>query len=868
MACPEPFRLLLLLLQLHLVAVDVNSLLPSEATFTDHTTASPECPPEQASALLRLKRSFSATNHSTAAFRSWKAGTDCCRWEGIRCHGATGRVASLDLGDRGLESRNLDISLFKLTSLRYLNLAGNDFRMSEIPSTGFERLTKLTHLNLSTTNFSGQVPRSIGRLTNLISLDLSFHFEPSIGPFHVDGKFHADITRQGQLTLPNLTAILENMCGLRELHLGFVDLSSQGGEWCTALARYIPNLRVLSMPYCELTGPICGSIAGLQSLSVIDLQHNHLTGPFPELFAEFSSLSVLQLGYNDLHGWVPPSIFQHKRLVTIDLQQIPGLSGTLPNFSPDSNLENLLIGNTNFSGAIPSSISNLKSLKKLGLGAQGFVSDLPSSIGELKFLSSLQVSGLEVVGSMPPWITNLTSLEVLEFSLCGFHGPVPSSICELSKLRILSLYSCNFSGKIPPCIFNLTQLDTLLLHLNNFSGEVELNSLWKLPNLSNLKLSNNKLNVIDGEDITSSVSFPNIKFLELASCNISKPPNVLKHLPGIYVIDLSNNQIQGAVPQWAWETWTNSHLFYLNLSHNIFTSIGYDTFLPLGPIDVLDLSFNMFEGPIPIPRSSGSVLDYSCNHFSSMPHNISTQLEKTAIFKASGNQLSQDILQYFCGTKIQFLDLSYNIFHGTIPSCLMKDTQALRVLNLKENQLQGKLPRDFNNNCMLEVLDFSGNWIQGQLPRSLSSCKKLEVFDVGNNQINDSFPCWMSGLPGLQVLVLNSNEFFGQVAPSVANNKNNCQFPRLRILDLASNNFSGTLTEDWLMNLKSMIVDTANGISAIKYTFELQRLQQEYQVATTLTYKGYSIQGRTHVQGCGGKCPHSNFWPSYTGPLL
>lgn len=517
---------------------------------------------------------------------------------------------------------------------------------------------------------------------------------------------------------------------------------------------------------------------------------------WPGFFAGFSSLSVLQLGYNHLHGWVPPSIFQHKRLVTIDLQQITGLSGTLPNFSADSYLENLLIGNTNFSGAIPSSIGNLKSLKKLGLGAQGFVGDLPSSISELKFLSSLQVSGLEVVGSIPPWIKNLTSLEVLELSLCGLHGPVPSSICELSKLRILTLYMCNFSGEIPPCVFHLTQLGILQLQSNNFSGEVELNSLWKLPNLSDLKLSNNKLNVIDGEDVSSFVSFPDIKFLELASCNISKFPNVLKHLNGIYVIDLSNNQIQGTVPQWAWETWTNSHLFYLNLSHNTFTSVGYDTFLPLGRLDVLDLSFNMFEGPIPIPRSSGSVLDYSCNHFSSMAHNVSTQLEKTAIFKASGNQLSRDILPYFCGTKIQFLDLSNNTLHGTIPSCLMKDTKALKVLNLNENQLQGEFPHDVNNNCMLEVIDISGNCIQGQLPRSLTSCKNLEVLDIGNNQIIDTFPCWMSGLPGLQVLVLNSNEFFGQVAPSVADDKNICEFPSLRILDLASNKFSGRLTED------------------------------------------------------------------------
>jgi len=168
------------------------------------------------------------------------------------------------------------------------------------------------------------------------------------------------------------------------------------------------------------------------------------------------------------------------------------------------------------------------------------------------------------------------------------------------------------------------------------------------------------------------------------------------------------------------------------------------------------------------------------------------------------------------------------------------DTKALKVLNLNENQLQGELPHDVNNNCMLEVLDFSGNWIQGQLPRSLASCKNLEVLDIGNNRIIGSFPCWMSGLPGLQVLVLNSNEFFAQVAP-FADDKNTCEFPSLRILDLASNKFSGTLTEDWFIKLKSMTVDTANGVSTMKYISDLQRLRQEYQVTTALTYKANPI---------------------------
>jgi len=109
-----------LLLQIHL-AITACSLLPSSA-------AAPPVPclPDQAAALLRLKRSFVATDYSTIAFRSWRAGTDCCRWTGVRCGHFDGRVTSLDLGDLGLKSGGLEPALFDLTSLRYLNLGSND----------------------------------------------------------------------------------------------------------------------------------------------------------------------------------------------------------------------------------------------------------------------------------------------------------------------------------------------------------------------------------------------------------------------------------------------------------------------------------------------------------------------------------------------------------------------------------------------------------------------------------------------------------------------------------------------------------------------------------------------------------------------
>ncbi|XP_048562051.1 receptor like protein 24-like [Triticum urartu] len=326
-------------------------------------------------------------------------------------------------------------------------------------------------------------------------------------------------------------------------------------------------------------------------------------------------------------------------------------------------------------------------------------------------------------------------------------------------------------------------------------------------------------------------------YLRLASCNISKFPNVLRHLHWIEGLDLSHNQIHGAIPQWAWEQWTGLDLFFLNLSHNKFNNVGYETFLPFH-IHALDLSFNMFEGQIPIPQNSGDILDYSSNHFSSMPSNISTQLGQTVVFKASRNLLSGKITPAFCGTNLEILDLSYNNLSGPIPSCLLEDTYTLKVLNLKENQLHGKLPRKINESCALEALDFSGNRIEGDFPRSLAYCKYLEVLDVGNNQINDLFPCWIAVVPRLQVLVIKLNKFFGPVASSVPKGNNTCGFPSIRILDLASNNFSGRLTNEWFVQLKSMAVATANETSVMQYEFGAQ---QVYQFATVLTYKGSTI---------------------------
>ncbi|PON89513.1 LRR domain containing protein [Trema orientale] len=105
----------------------------------------------------------------------WKEGKDCYDWNSVTCNMKTGQVERLDLNSSCLHGPlSSNSSLFSSHQLQQLNLAFNDFTFSEIPPE-FCRLSRLTHLNLSHSSFSGHIPSAIAWLSNLIALDLSSH---------------------------------------------------------------------------------------------------------------------------------------------------------------------------------------------------------------------------------------------------------------------------------------------------------------------------------------------------------------------------------------------------------------------------------------------------------------------------------------------------------------------------------------------------------------------------------------------------------------------------------------------------------------------------------------------------------------------
>ncbi|XP_078166519.1 uncharacterized protein LOC144561430 [Carex rostrata] len=582
----------------------------------------------------------------TTGLNSWNASIDCCIWDGITCDEQTGMVTALNLFNMSI-SGELNPALFNLSSLQYLDLSENDFYNITLPQTGFERLGNLTHLYLYESSFAGQVPIGISTLTKLIELDLSWSSE----------------TNQLYLRDTGLATLLSNLTNLKVLCLDYVDISLDGSEWSKAIFQVGPTMQQLSMQDCGLRGNFPDEIVHLTNLTDLDLTHNSLLGPLPE-------------------------------------------------FSKQSFLQSLSLGYMNFTSPLPDSIGNLQYLSELYLVNCSFYGEISPSITNLTRLRILNLEDNQLTGTIPMSLFSHPSLKSLFLRYNQLSGYLPEFSNGSSILEHLILGVNNLEGPLPISIFKLPQLVALNLKSNNFNGTLNLDVIKHNKKLRFLVLSNNKLSIIEGKNHNESfyASFPQLYYLRLAWCNLTKFPSFLSYQTNIYYLDLSNNSLTGDIP----------------------------------------LSI--------------------CN------------VTLPAILLLSSNNLT-----------------------GIVPPCLLEDA-GLKMLILKSNKLSGPLPINISQACGLRTINLNGNAINGSLPKLLMYCNALEFLDLGNNQIVNRFPYWLGNFKNLRVLVLRSNMFYGKISDVKIKTKGNYSFfPMLKVLDLSSNQFSGTLPKNIFVNMKAMM---------------------------------------------------------------
>ncbi|KAF3948215.1 hypothetical protein CMV_025763 [Castanea mollissima] len=180
------------------------------------------------------------------------------------------------------------------------------------------------------------------------------------------------------------------------------------------------------------------------------------------------------------------------------------------------------------------------------------------------------------------------------------------------------------------------------------------------------------------------------------------------------------------------------------------------------------------------------------------------------------------------------LSLRSNFLNGTLPSWLFSLT-SLVTLDLDHNQFIGEIG-EFKYNNSLDYLDLSYNMLQGSIPSSISGLVSLTYLSLSSNNLQGSVPSSISRLVNLTTLYLSSNNLSIMLDLEFLSNLNN-----LNALNFAYNNLLVSINNNLtftLPNLKELNLSSCN---IIEFPIFLK-------VATNLRYLDLSnnkIHGQT-----------------------
>nr|XP_043632366.1 probable inactive receptor kinase At5g58300 [Erigeron canadensis]XP_043632367.1 probable inactive receptor kinase At5g58300 [Erigeron canadensis] len=135
------------------------------------------------------------------------------------------------------------------------------------------------------------------------------------------------------------------------------------------------------------------------------------------------------------------------------------------------------------------------------------------------------------------------------------------------------------------------------------------------------------------------------------------------------------------------------------------------------------------------------------------------------------------------GTRVIAIHLPGHGLFGQIPPNSIGKLDALRILSLRSNFLNGSLPSDIPSIPTLQFLYLQNNNFTGDIPTPLSV--KLSILDLSFNSFSGNLPQTLNNLTRLTSLNLQYNFFSGPV-PKL-------NLTRLRLLNVSHNSLNGSI---------------------------------------------------------------------------
>ncbi|GAY51708.1 hypothetical protein CUMW_136310 [Citrus unshiu] len=263
--------------------------------------------------------------------------------------------------------------------------------------------------------------------------------------------------------------------------------------------------------------------------------------------------------------------------------------------------------------------------------------------------------------------------------------------CDVQRHRVTGLNISYFGlgGTIPSQIGNLSSLETLDLSHNQLSGTIP-SSIFTISTLKMLSLSFN--------DLSGAI------------------PKEIGNLTMLKKLGLGYNKLRGEIPQ----------------------ELGN-----LAELELVSLTNNFLSGTIPSTifnlSSLSTGMDFSNNSLTgSLPDDMCRRLPLIKGLYMSNNKLTGPIPNNIWQCKE--LIIVKELIIGRIFQLAIGGLMNLQDLSLRDNGLQGSIPKSIGGLVSLESLDLSNNSLSGNIPTSMEKLLYLKDLNLSFNKLEGEIP--------------------------------------------------------------------------------------------------------------------------------
>lgn len=313
---------------------------------------------------------------------------------------------------------------------------------------------------------------------------------------------------------------------------------SAGGEnWYDNTNWLDPNTSI-----CDWYGVRCDEDSIPTELR---LSSNSMSGTLPEEISAINSMTTLQFFQNDLGSGIPLSIYSLPAIRAVDFEQNQFTGDLFPTeiFGASSTLKFYRAGNTNLTGTIPSSISQLSGLKQLWIAETDVAGPIPPEFTQLVDLTSFIAYNCSLTGSIPDNIGDLNMLEVFDVGFNQLTSSLPESLGSLTKIEKMYINNNLLNGKIPESMNALVDIQELLAEENDFEGALP-SGFSSFQRLENITFADNNL---DSQLPSFQSAF--LTFVDFRNNGLTGTiPSTIFDSDKLSSLLLSGNKIGGPIP--------------------------------------------------------------------------------------------------------------------------------------------------------------------------------------------------------------------------------------------------------------------------------------------------------------------------------